>query len=69
MSNVRPGDSPEVVAWRQRMVSPAAHEIYKLHAATNETCNADLKCHRGLLPFCVRGLHKVLSVTLWSALA
>lgn len=65
----RPGDSPEVVAWRQRMASPAAQEVYKLRAATSETCNADLKCHRGLRPFRVRGLHKVLAVTLWSALA
>jgi transposase len=65
----RPGDSPEVVAWRHRMASAAGQEIYKLRAATSETCNADLKCHRGLLPFRVRGLHKVLAVTLWSALA
>jgi transposase len=65
----RPGDSPQVVAWRQRMGSPAGREIYKLRAATSETCNADLKCHRGLLPFRVRGLDKVLTVTLWSALA
>jgi hypothetical protein len=65
----RPGDSPEIVAWRQRMASAAGQEIYKLRAATSETCNADLKCHRGLLPFRVRGLPKVLAVTLWSALA
>jgi len=65
----RPGDSPPVAAWRQRMASPAAQELYKLRAATSETCNADLKCHRGLLPFRVRGLAKVLTVTLWSALA
>jgi transposase len=65
----RPGDSPQVVAWRQRMAGTAAQEIYKLRAATSETCNADLKCHRGLLPFRVRGLAKVLAVTLWSALA
>jgi transposase len=65
----RPGDSPEVIAWRHRMASAAAQAIYKLRAATSETCNADLKCHRGLLPFRVRGLAKVLAVTLWSALA
>jgi transposase len=65
----RPGDSPPVAAWRQRMAGAAGQEIYKLRAATSETCNADLKCHRGLLPFRVRGLPKVLAVTLWSALA
>jgi transposase len=65
----RKDDSPEVIAWRERMGSAAGQMIYKLRAATSETCNADLKCHRGLTPFTVRGLHKVLSVTLWSALA
>ncbi len=65
----RPGDSLEVIAWRQRMAAPESREIYKLRAATSETCNADLKCHRGLLPFRVRGLPKVLAVALWSALA
>ena len=65
----RPSDSPAVAAWRQRMGGAAGQAIYKLRAATSETCNADLKCHRGLLPFRVRGLPKVLAVTLWSALA
>jgi transposase len=65
----REGDSPEVIQWRLRMGTPEAQEIYKLRAATSETCNADLKCHRGLQPFRVRGLSKVLAVTLWSVLA
>ncbi len=65
----RPGDSPQVAAWRQRMASAAGQEIHKLRAAARGASNADLDCHRGLLPFRVRGLHHVLSVTLWSALA
>ena len=65
----RPGESQVIQDWRQRMGSEAGQEIYKLRAATSETCNADLKCHRGLLPLRVRGLTKVLTVTLWSALA
>lgn len=65
----RQGDSPAVIAWRQRMALPESQALYKLRAATSETCNADLKGHRGLGPFRVRGLNKVLSVALWSALA
>jgi transposase len=64
-----PGDSPEVIAWRTRMKTPEAQEVYKERASTSETINADLRCHRGLSPFRVRGLGKALCVALWSALA
>lgn len=65
----RPTDSPAVVAWRQRMKSEEGQAIYKLRAATSETINADLKCHRGLGQLTVRGLEKIRCVALWSALA
>ena len=65
----QPDDSPEVAAWRARMATPEAQEIYKLRAATSETVNADLRTYRGLGPFLVRGLAKVRCVALWSALA
>jgi transposase len=65
----RPTDSPTLVAWRQRMESEEGQAIYKLRAATNETVNADLKCHRGLRQLTVRGLEKTRCVVLWSALA
>jgi transposase len=64
----KPDDSPEVAAWRQRMATPEAKQIYKQRAATAETVNADLRCYRGLGPFLVRGSSKVRCVVLWAAL-
>lgn len=62
------GDSPVVVAWRRRMGTSDAKEIYKLRAATAETVNADLCRWRGLDRFNVRGLMKVACVATWAAL-
>lgn len=64
----KPGDSPEVATWRQRMATPEAKEIYKQRAATAETVNADLRCYRGLGPLLVRSSSKVRCVVLWAAL-
>jgi transposase len=55
----REDDSEAVAAWRQRMSTQDAKEIYKQRAATAETVNADAKQHRGLDSFTVRGLEKV----------
>jgi transposase len=65
----RPGDSPAVAQWRQRMGSEEGQEIYKLRSATSETVNADLKTHRGLGPLTVRGLDKIRCAVLWPVLA
>jgi len=65
----KPNDSEAVAAWRQRMATPEAKEVYKERAATAETVNADLRVHRGLDRLNVRGIDKVLSVTLWAALS
>lgn len=62
-------DTDHVAAWRERMSTDGAKEIYKDRAATAETTNADLRCHRGLDRLRVRGSRKVLSVTLWAVLA
>jgi transposase len=62
-------DSPEVAMWRELMGTPEAQEVYKERAATIETVNADLKAHRGLEQFRVRGTGKVTCVVLWCALA
>jgi transposase len=62
-------DSEAVAAWRRRMGTPEAKEIYKERAATIETVNAELKTERGLTPFRVRGLPKVRCVALWCVLA
>jgi transposase len=55
-------DSPQVAAWKDRMQTDEAKAIYKLRAATIETVNGDLKDHRGLTRFRVRGLDRVQSV-------
>jgi len=64
----KPGDSPAVAEWRQRMGTAEAKEIYKERAATAETTNADLRCNRALDRLLVRGLPKVRCVVLWAAL-
>jgi transposase len=64
----RDGDSPAVAAWRQRMATDAAKEIYRQRSATAETVNADAKQHRGLDQFPVRGTAKVLACALLTAL-
>jgi len=60
-----PGESAAVTAWRVRMGTPEAKEIYKERAATAECVNADVRNH-GLYQFLVRGLRKVRAVALWS---
>lgn len=64
----RPGDSAAVAAWRARMATDQAKEIYRDRAATAETVNADAKAHRGLSHLVVRGQDKVFSCTVLFAL-
>jgi hypothetical protein len=66
---IRPGDSPAVADWKQRMASEEGKQIYKERASTSETVNADLRSFRGLVQLTVRGLKKARCVALWSALA
>jgi hypothetical protein len=61
-------DSEAVAAWRTRMPTDEAKEVYKERAATAETVNADAKAHRGLSLLVVRGQDKVLSCTVLFAL-
>jgi len=63
-----PGDSATIAAWRQRMGTPEAKQIYKERAATAECVNA-ISRNRGLRQFLVRGLKKVRAVALWFAIA
>ena len=65
----QPGDSPALLAWKQRMASEEGRQIYQQRASTSETVNADLRSYRGLTQITVRGLHKARSVALWCALA
>ena len=63
------GDTPAVAAWRVRMQTPEAKDIYKDRAATAEWVNADARAHRTLAHIAVRGLTKVHTCALWAALA
>jgi hypothetical protein len=63
-----PGDSPAIAAWRERMGTEQAKDIYKQRASTAECVNAIAR-NRGLRQFTVRGLQKARSVLLWYALA
>jgi hypothetical protein len=64
----KPGDSAEMAAFRARMGTPEAKEIYKRRAAIAEFPNADCR-NRGLTQFRVRGLVKAKAQTLWHVLA
>jgi transposase len=64
----KPGDSAEMAAFRIRMGTPEAKEIYKRRPAIAEFPNADCR-NRGLTQFRVRGLVKAKAQTLWHVLA
>jgi transposase len=64
----RPGDSPIISDWRQRMGTEMARLIYKLRAQTAELTNARMR-NQGLYQVNVRGLAKVKAVILWHVLA
>jgi len=55
----KPSDRDAVAAWRVRMGTDEAKQIYKQRAATAETVNADAKAHRGMAATALRGLAKV----------
>lgn len=63
-----PGDSPSVAAWRERMKTEAAKEIYKERASTAECVNAHAR-NRGFYRLLVRGLEKAKAAALWFAVA
>lgn len=63
-----PGDPTAVAAWRQRMGTAEAKEIYKERASTAELVNGQVR-NRGLRQFLVRGVEKVRAVLLWHSLA
>lgn len=64
-----PADEPEQVkAWRLRMKTPEAKQIYKERAATAECVNAQAR-NRGMQQFPVRGIEKVRAVVLLFAVA
>ena len=64
----RESDSPKIAAWRTRMGTEQAKQIYKERAATAECVNAIAR-NRGLHQFNVRGLLKAKAVILWYVIA
>lgn len=63
-----PGDRPAVAAWRQRMGTAQAKEVYKARAASAECVNA-LARNRDLRQLTVRGRLKAKAIALWYAVA
>jgi hypothetical protein len=59
----QPDDAPAIAAWRERMGSQAAKDIYKERAATAECTNAQAR-NRRLRQFLVRGACKAKSIAL-----
>ena len=66
---LQPTDSPAVGAWRHRMQTDAAKQLYRMRGATAERLNADLRTHRTLTQLSLRGVQKVHTWVLWLALA
>lgn len=62
------GDTEHVAAWRKRMGTEKAKEIYKERAATSERANADMRQHRGLRHLPIRGIEKTMMIGLWMAI-
>ena len=60
----KPGDSPEMAQFRQRMQTPQAKEICRVAEFPNATCR-----NRGLSQFSVRGCAKATAQVLWHVLA
>jgi transposase len=62
-------DSDEaIVAWRARMETPEAQQLYRARASLCELMNAHARTHHGLDHFLVRGLKKVTCVVLLTAI-
>lgn len=64
----KPGDSPIIGAWRERMGTEAAKDLYKLRAPTAELSNARLR-NQGIYQMRVRGLLKIKAALWWHVLA
>lgn len=62
------GDAEHIAAWRKRMGTERAKEIYKERASTSERTNADMRQHRGLRHLPTRGIEKTMMIGLWMAI-
>jgi hypothetical protein len=62
-------DDPAIVAWRARMETAEAKQLYRARAGLCELMNAHLRTHHGVDHVLVRGLKKVTCVALLGAIA
>jgi transposase len=60
---------PAVAAWRERMATDEAKQVYRARASLCELPNAHLKQHQGLAQVLVRGLGNVMCVAMLAALS
>jgi hypothetical protein len=61
--------APEIIAWRERMETPEAKEMYRARAGLCELSNAHQKTHHGITQFLVKGIDKVTCVVLMNVIA
>lgn len=64
----KPGDKPEMAAYRERMGTQEAKQTYAQRAGIAEFPNAECR-NRGLIQFRVRGRLKAKAQTMWHVLA
>ena len=62
------GADPEVIAWRERMETDEAKQLYRGRAGRVELTNAHQKTHHGITQVLVRGAAKVTCVILLNAI-
>jgi len=62
-------DDSAIVAWRERMETDEAKQLYRARASSCELMNAHLRTHHGVDHFLVRGLAKVTCVARLGAIA
>jgi transposase len=65
----RADDDPPIAAWRARMQTDEAKQLFRARASLCELPNAHFKSRLGLGHLLVRGLNKVTCVALFTALA
>ena len=64
----KPGTTPEMLAWRERMESEEGRAIYQHRASTAECVNAQAREKYGAQRFKVRGVTKVTGIALLLAI-
>jgi len=65
---MRPEEAPAVAAFRAKMETEEAKQIYRQRGAVAEFPNAWIKAKIGLRQFCLRGLEKVKMEATWACL-